>query len=69
LHFLKSVLTGSVRPQTAEVIQQTDSLACGRATAGQTVHWTVCLDRPFESVHNDKKSNTEWCWTFCGVLG
>ena len=28
---------------------RTDSLACGRATAGQTVHRTVCLDRPFES--------------------
>ena len=22
----------------------------------------------FESVHNDKKSNTEWCWTFCGSI-
>ena len=27
----------------------TDWLFCGKATAGQTVHRTVCLDRPFES--------------------
>jgi hypothetical protein len=23
----------------------------------------------FESVSKDKKSNTEWCWTFCGQYG
>ena len=69
LHFFKSVRIGSARPRTAAVIQQTDSLRCGEATAGQTVHRTVCLDRPFESVRNDKKSNTIRCWTFCGGGG
>ena len=48
--------------------ERTDSLACGRATSRQTVHWTVCLDGPFESVHDDKKSNTGRCWTFVAVL-
>ena len=35
--------------RTAEDNERTDSLRCGEATAGQTVHRTVCLDRPFES--------------------
>ena len=32
-----------------QVLCRTDSLFCGKTTAGQTVHRTVCLDRPFES--------------------
>ena len=28
---------------------RTDSLFCGKAAAGQTVHRAVCLERPFES--------------------
>ena len=46
-------------PRTVEVIQQTDSLRCGEATAGQTVHRTVCLDRPFESVSKEEKDQSE----------
>ena len=45
-----------------------DSPGWGRATAVASIHRTVCLDRPFESVHNDKKSNTERCWTIVAVL-
>ena len=50
--------------RTAPIIQQTDSLACGRATAGQTVHRTVCLDRPFESVSKAEKRHTGRCVSF-----
>ena len=38
---------------------RTDSLRCGEATAGQTVHRTVCLARPFESVHKAEKDQSE----------
>ena len=40
-----SVLQRGLKTETG----RTDSLRCGEATAGQTVHRTVCLDRPFES--------------------
>lgn len=36
-------------PTDAKRGRTVDSLFCGKATAGQTVHRTVCLDRPFES--------------------
>ena len=41
MHFSKSVHIGSVRPRTAAVIQQTDSLRCGEATAVASVHRTL----------------------------
>ena len=47
-----------------------DSLFCEKATAIATEHPTdgFAFLGKSESVHNDKKSNTEWCWTFCGVF-
>ena len=43
---------------------------CEKATAIATEHPTdgFAFLGKSESVHNDKKSNTEWCWTFCGVF-
>ena len=51
---------------------RTDSLACGRATAGQTVHRTVCLDRPFESIlqiPKRRKRPIRKDWSFSGGGG
>ena len=53
-----------VSPQSSCKSRRTDSLFCGKATAGQTVHRTVCLDRPFESVAKAQKRHTEWCVSF-----
>ena len=46
----------------------TDSLFCGKATAGQTVHRTVCLDRPFESALNTKSPTPKGVGLFVAVL-
>ena len=49
-----------------------DSLFCGKATAGQTVHRTVCLDRPFESalqIPKHTKRPIRKDWSFCGGGG
>ena len=51
---------------------RTDSLFCGKATAGQTVHRTVCLDRPFEStlqMPKRKKRPIRKDWSFSGGGG
>ena len=44
-------------PTDAKRGRTVDSLFCGKATAGQTVHRTVCLDRPFESTRPNPNKN------------
>ena len=51
-------------PHSGDCFVTTDSLFCGKATAGQIVHRTVCLDRPFESVSKAEKRHTGRCVSF-----
>ena len=40
----------SIHRGQTHILHPEADVSCGEATAGQTVHRTVCLDRPFESV-------------------
>ena len=57
------------RPRTASRIIQTDSLACGRATAVATVHWTVAKSRLSNPSSPTKPKNpvrTDWVLVWWG---